>query len=94
MGYATRAGHRAMDQLAWEEAAEHFEGALRALERSGAGDPIQRCDLLLDLGAARFLAGNRQLYRQAFLEAAQLARRCKDAERLAGAAIGFVRSSG
>ena len=91
-GYAARAGQRAMDQLAWEEAAEHFEEALGALERTGVGDPIERCDLLLDLGAAHHHAGHRELFRQAFLEASQLARRCEDTERLARAAIGFTRS--
>jgi len=91
VAYATRAGHRAMDQMAWEEAAGHFDEALRWLERTAAADPIQRCDLLLDLGEAHYPTGNRERYRQAFLEAGQLAGRCNDAERLDRAAIGFIR---
>jgi DNA-binding winged helix-turn-helix (wHTH) protein/tetratricopeptide (TPR) repeat protein len=91
VSYATRAGHLAMDQLAWEEAAEHFEAALRALERTAAADPIQRCDLLLALGWALHRGGhNREVCRESFLEVGRIARRCGDAERLAQAASGFA----
>ena len=87
-----RAGHRAMDQLAFEEAAELFEVALQALESTRAGDPIERCDLLLALGLALEAgAGSRESYRRVFLEAGRLARHCKDPDSLAQAAAGFAR---
>jgi len=90
VGYATRAGHRAMDVLAFEEAAEQFEHALSALERTEAADPIQRCDLLLALGSACDHVGHYERYRDLFQEAAQIAHRCGDAERLARAASSFA----
>jgi len=91
VGYATRAGHRAMEQLAFEDAAQHFDLALHAMERAGAGDPIERCDLLLAMGWALATGtGSRESYRRVFLQAGQLARRCQDADRLAQAAAGFA----
>jgi len=94
VGYVTRAGHRAMDQLAWEEAAEHFEHALGLLERPAAGDPIQRCDLLLALGSAYQSGSHYERHRASFLEAAKIAQRCGGAERFAWAASSFARYQG
>ena len=49
--YARRAGERAMDDLAFEAAAAHFERALGSLELVDDASPATRCDLLL--GARR-----------------------------------------
>ena len=55
---ATAAGRRALEVLAWEEAADLFERALAALELAERPDPQQRCQLLLALGEARMTAGD------------------------------------
>jgi class 3 adenylate cyclase/DNA-binding CsgD family transcriptional regulator len=50
--YATRAGDRAVDLLAYEEAAGHFETALLALDLRDRPEERQRYDLLMALGQA------------------------------------------
>ena len=84
LGYSAQAGERAMELLAWEEAAVHFGHALAA---SAGASPQMRCDLLLALGEAQRLAGEKQRARQAFLEAATLAEACYDGARLAKSAL-------
>lgn len=84
LGYSAQAGERAMELLAWEEAAVHFGHALAA---SAGARPMLRCDLLLALGEAQRLAGEKQRARQAFLEAATLAEADSDGARLAKAAL-------
>lgn len=84
LGYSAQAGERAMELLAWEEAAIHFGHALAA---SAGANPKLRCDLLLALGEAQRLAGEKQRARQAFLEAATLAEACVDGGRLTRAAL-------
>ena len=84
LGYSAQAGERAMELLAWEEAAIHFGHALAA---SAGAAPKLRCDLLLALGEAQRLAGEKQRARQAFLEAATLAEACFDGARLTRAAL-------
>jgi hypothetical protein len=84
LGYSAQAGERAMELLAWEEAAVHFGHALAA---SAGARPQMRTDLLLALGEAQRLAGEKARARQAFLEAATLAEACHDGARLARAAL-------
>lgn len=84
LGYSAQAGQRAMELLAWEEAAVHFGHALAA---SAGARPQLRCDLLLALGEAQRLAGEKQRARQAFLEAATLAEASRDGARLTKAAL-------
>ncbi len=86
--YGLRAGERAMEQLAYEEATEHFLRALGCLDDIAAD--TQRLDLLLGLGAARWRAGETALSREAYHEAVDLARELGDAERFGRAAIGVV----
>jgi tetratricopeptide (TPR) repeat protein len=73
-----------MEMLAWDEAAVHFGHALAAA--TGA-PPATRTDLLLSLGEAQRLAGESARARQAFLEAAGLARSSADGPRMARAAL-------
>src|SRR5439155_23959289 len=47
--YARRAGDWARKLLAYEDAANHYERALQALDLKGAGDLVLRGNLLLDL---------------------------------------------
>ncbi|HZQ38991.1 MAG TPA: AAA family ATPase, partial [Dehalococcoidia bacterium] len=87
--YAARAAERAGRLLAYEEAARHYELALRALELEGHGDAPRRCDLLLALGEAEARAGRNSQARQRFAQVAELARTLADWQRFAQAALGF-----
>jgi class 3 adenylate cyclase len=87
--YAARAGARALDQLAYEEAAGHFGRAIAALDKLGSGNNAQRSDLLLTLGDAQWRSGDVDGAKDTFLVAAELARRLPAPEKLARAALGF-----
>ena len=82
--WAHRAGERALDRLAYEEAASWFEHALDTV--GDDADPEVRCDLLLDLGEARQRIGDNDRALEIFQRAAEYARGLGDAERLAEAA--------
>jgi DNA-binding SARP family transcriptional activator len=82
--YARRAGDRAAGQLAFEEAARHYEIAL-----SLPGEEVERCELLLALGDAQARAGDSTASKHAFREAADLAERAGLAQQLARAALGY-----
>ena len=82
--YARRAGDRAARQLAYEEAARHYETALTL-----AGEPPPRCELLLALGESHARAGDMSASRRAFHEAAELAEAHALPEQLARAALGY-----
>jgi len=88
--YATRAGHRSMTMLAFEEAARHYEHAHQAQQLSEPFDSSCRCELLLSLGAAQAAAGRRGRARETFMLAAGLAQRSGDHDRQAQAALGFA----
>jgi class 3 adenylate cyclase len=88
--YATRAGERAVSLTAYEDATAHFESALQALDAKEKPDEAQRCDLLLALGEAKDSAGDRESARETFLVAIEIARRLKDADGLARAALGVA----
>jgi DNA-binding SARP family transcriptional activator/tetratricopeptide (TPR) repeat protein len=87
-GMLERAGHRALDRLAYEDAAERFERALEALELAGAED--ESGPLLLARGDALLRAGEPEAARAAFSAARDLALRRGDHELLARAALGFA----
>jgi class 3 adenylate cyclase/tetratricopeptide (TPR) repeat protein len=82
-----RAGDRSLALLAYEEAAQHYERALEALDLDPSADPARRCGLLIALGDARGRSGDRTGRIAAALEAAKAARRAGSAEHLAQAAI-------
>jgi predicted ATPase/DNA-binding SARP family transcriptional activator len=87
--YGVRAGASALRSLAFEEAVEHYSGALSALDSSGSEDEALRCELLLALGDAEWRCGDIEASRQAFARAARIARGAEDSEALARAALGF-----
>lgn len=94
--FARRAGDRALGLLAYEDAVQHFQHALRALElrRDGArpGDAAERCELLLSLGEACWGTGDLARMRATYQEAADVARglgRAEGGARLARAALGL-----
>jgi hypothetical protein len=86
---ATLAGRRALDLLAWEEAASLFERALAALELAERPDQRERCELLLAVGEARMAASDVGGARAACQEAGELARRIGAPELLARAGLGL-----
>jgi DNA-binding NarL/FixJ family response regulator len=91
LDYAERAGERALTMLAFDEAAGHFERAVRLTEHPGSGG--RRGALLLRLGEARFLAGaEHHVVRDHALEAVALARRHDDAELLTRAVLLYART--
>ena len=85
--YAVRAAERSLELLAFEEAANHFDRALTALEAHDAPDELQRCRLLIRLGRAHRAAGAREEGRDALRRAMQAARQLKDPELFARAAL-------
>jgi hypothetical protein len=90
IGYLVRAGDRAAKLIAYEEAAVHYDRALGLLGATQDGSRELRSDLLLRLGDACWRAGDTRAARAGFEEAAELARRLGDGERLARAALGYV----
>jgi len=90
--YATRAGRRATELLAFEEATGHLQRALDALDLApevAAADPPRRCELELALAEAHMAVGEVPAARAGFERAAALARRHGSPERLAHAALGL-----
>src|SRR5262249_57872462 len=85
--YATRAGHRAAENIAHEEAVRHFERALAFHELRGETDDAQIIDLLLGLGRCRFGAGFYPQGRTALAAAADRARKLGDPVRYALATV-------
>jgi len=86
--YAERAAYRALDTLAYEQAAEFFTRALEALETMDPDVP-RRAGLLLGLGTAQSRAG--RLASRATFEAAIAAARLIEADDIfARAALGFA----
>jgi DNA-binding SARP family transcriptional activator/tetratricopeptide (TPR) repeat protein len=84
----SRAGHRALDRLAYEDAADRFERALEALELAGAEDAAG--PVLLARGDALLRAGDVVAARAAFTAARVLALGRGDDALLARAALGFA----
>jgi tetratricopeptide (TPR) repeat protein len=91
--YAVRAGQRAMRLLAYEEAVGHFELALQTLHLVEEPRDDLRCELLLGLGTAQGVAGDRTRSQETFIRAADAARATGDPQRLAEAALGLGRQS-
>ena len=87
--FALAAGRRADRLLAWEEAAGHYQAALRARELAGAPDDRLRCELLLALGSSQERAGAPET-RATFSAAAATARALGDPALLGRAALGFA----
>jgi predicted ATPase len=85
--YATRAGHRAAENLAYEEAVRHFERALALHEIRGKIDDFRIVDLLLALGRCRFGAGDYPRGRNALDAAAERGWKAGDPVRFALAVV-------
>ncbi|HXI89357.1 MAG TPA: protein kinase [Blastocatellia bacterium] len=85
--YAIRAARRATTLLAYEEAAGHYEHARVVIELQDEVDQEQRGEMSLALGEAYTKAGNNAKAREAFLQAADIARKRGAPEQLARAAL-------
>ncbi len=86
--YARRAGDRAMDALAFEDAARWYEHVTASLAIRRAGDAEQAA-ATLSLAAARLAAGDPDGARAGFREAAERARRTGRHDLLARSALGL-----
>ena len=84
--YASAAGDRSLELLAYEEAERLYQTALDSLDLATQTDDQGRCDLLLSLGEARARAGESASAGEAVLQAAELAARLGLARELARAA--------
>ncbi len=84
--YATRAGDRALAQLAHDEAGAYYRQALELLDASDAPREHQQTQLLISLGEAQRRAGD-PVHRETLLHASQLAAEQGDADALARAAL-------
>ena len=96
LGYAERAGHEALRGLAYEQAADLFDAALRVLDLTGEPDPKRRAELVLARGQAQMHAGE-DAARDCLLEAVTLAEQLGDSDLLGRAALslgGFGLSPG
>jgi tetratricopeptide (TPR) repeat protein len=87
--YAWSGGDRALELLAYEEAARLYEMALDALDLVRLRDEKARCELLLSLGEAEARAGNSPAAKRAFLAAAEISRGGGLPRELARAAAGY-----
>ena len=86
LDYSRRAAAHALENLAPDEAVRWSAQALRVFgEHAGPNDTL-RCDLLIELGEAQRLAGTPGR-RKTLLEAAAVARRLGDPDRLFRAAV-------
>jgi class 3 adenylate cyclase/tetratricopeptide (TPR) repeat protein len=89
--YATRAGNRALAQLAHDEAASYYAQAVELLDAAGEpADGPARVDLLIALGEAQRRAGD-AIHRETLLTASHLAEIRADAGQLARAALANTR---
>jgi tetratricopeptide (TPR) repeat protein len=87
--YARRAGDEAARSLAYEEAARLYGMALDVLDGAGVPDAdAVRAETLLGLGDVLARVRSINEARTAFLDAAELAKRMGDGQRLAMAALG------
>jgi DNA-binding SARP family transcriptional activator len=87
--YCVRAGATALGAFSYEEAIEHYEQALVAIEMAGSGDEELRCEVLLALGEAEWRAGHAEDARETHARAARIARSAADTGALGRAALGF-----
>jgi predicted ATPase len=94
LDYLVRAGDRAAELLASEEAAIHYRRALELLPLVGDASGERRSELLLRLGDAQFRSGDGAGARATYEDAIEVARRLGNGEVLAHAALGYLTALG
>lgn len=85
--YARKAAEAAADRLAFDEAAQHLETALAAIDGLGRLDWRERYDVLIELGVDQHRSAGAAAARPSFSRAATLALEHGDEKRAAGAAL-------
>jgi hypothetical protein len=85
--YATRAGQRSMELLAFSDAVAHFSRALEALDAAANGEPLQRAELLWRLGEAQMRSGALKAGRDSCLKSVALAKEHHAPKLVARAAL-------
>ena len=85
--YSRRAAQTAQKQLAYEEAASHFNNAIEALALKRAGDDPILAELLCDLAEAQVKTGDVAAARKSSLRAADIARRVGRSDLFARAVL-------
>ena len=88
-GWAKAAADRALDLLAYEEAARLYGVALDSLERARPGEIEARCELLISLGEAEARSGRSAAAKESSWAAAVLARRPGLEQQFARAAAAY-----
>ena len=88
MEYAKQAALRATQALAYEDAANLFQLALRVLDDAGAVRSADYCELTIDLAESNYRAGDFRAAIENFEKAALWARELGDARSLARAVFG------
>ena len=83
-----KAGAQALRQLAFEEAVQAYQDAVRSADAAGNIDNTTRVELLLEVGHAQTRAGEVSAGKKTCAAAAGLARTLGDPTLLAGAALG------
>jgi class 3 adenylate cyclase len=91
VAYARKAGEKAVALFAWEDAVTQFERALQVLDLQTPKNETLTCDLLMALADAQFCTGDEQVGQSTYGRAADAARRLKDGDRFALAALGYAR---
>ena len=86
LDYTIRAGRRAIDMLAPDEAMRWFTQALDLHDQAEEEHSRQRCEILIGLGEAQRLTGDYD-YRQTLLDAGAIAWELRDASLLTASAI-------
>jgi class 3 adenylate cyclase/tetratricopeptide (TPR) repeat protein len=87
--YARRAGARAVQLLAYEEAVLHFQRAIQTAEHEKVGGEAERLDLLIRLAEGLRLAGDIGRSKETFRQAAEIAKSLSDDDALRKIALGF-----
>ncbi len=85
--YGRRAASRAVERLAYEEAAINYERALASLDPESADDRQLRAELFIELGRVLWMFGERAHARDELAMALSLARETDRGDLLADAAI-------
>jgi tetratricopeptide (TPR) repeat protein len=89
--YSRQAGDRAIDMLAYEDAAQHYARALELLERFEPDQDRLRLGLLVSLAESHIRAGDRPLANEPLRTAADLAIKLSDPESLGRVAVAASR---
>jgi class 3 adenylate cyclase len=82
-----QAGVRSVSMAAYEEALEHYDRALQALDLKQPDEPVRRCELLLQLAEVHEALGTVDQGKEVALRAAELAHSLDNTEMLARAGL-------